>query len=43
MEPKYRTLVQAALIALVIAFAVHQHGSDRGEQALAQENAQAHR
>lgn len=40
MEPKYRTLVQAALIILVLAFVINEHGNDKGDQALAQENSQ---
>lgn len=43
MEPKYRTLVQAALIAVVIAFTILGHNSDNGDQALAQETSQGHR
>ena len=40
MEPKYRTLVQAALIILVLAFVINEHGNDKGDQALAQETSQ---
>ncbi len=43
MEPKYRTLVQAALIAVVIAFTILGHTSENGDQALAQETSQGHR
>jgi|JI10StandDraft_1071094.scaffolds.fasta_scaffold429521_2 hypothetical protein len=43
MEPKYRTLLQAALLALVIAITIISHTSDKGDQALAQETGQAHR
>ncbi|HRH70297.1 MAG TPA: hypothetical protein PLB89_12390 [Flavobacteriales bacterium] len=43
MEPKYRTLVQAALIAVVIAFTILGHTSESGDEALAQETSQGHR
>ena len=43
MEPKYRTLVQAALIAVVIAFTILGHNSDNGDRSLAQKTGQGHR
>jgi len=43
MEPKYRTLVQAALIILVLAFVINAHSNDQGDRALAQETIRSHR
>ena len=37
MEPKYRTLVQAALMILVIAIVIGMHGRVDQEQAIAQQ------
>jgi hypothetical protein len=41
MEPKYKTLVQAAVIILVLAFVIKSNSSDKGEQAVAQGTTQA--
>lgn len=36
MEPKYRTLVQAAVIIMALAVIVHVNTNDKGQQAIAQ-------
>lgn len=41
MEPKYRTLVQAAIIVLVLAFVILGHDNEKGEQAIAQKTSQS--
>ncbi len=43
MEPKHRTLVQAAIIVLVLAFVIlgHDNDNDKGEQAIAQKTVQS--
>ncbi len=41
MEPKHRTLVQAAIIVLVLAFVILGHENDEGEQAIAQKTVQS--
>ena len=43
MEPKYRTLVQAALLILVLAFVVYRHGDVRDANSIAGTTVQAHR
>ena len=41
MEPKYRTLVQAAVIVLVLAFVILGNENDEGEQSIAQKTVQS--
>ncbi|MGV3638846.1 MAG: hypothetical protein ACO1NQ_14490 [Flavobacteriales bacterium] len=43
METKYRTLLQAAIMLLVLALVVMNHGSDEGERAVAQKSVHARR
>jgi hypothetical protein len=43
MEPKYRTLVQAALLILVLAFVVHRHGEVQDGGKIAGTTARTHR
>jgi hypothetical protein len=43
METKYRTLLQAAVMLLVLALIVINHGGDKGEQSVAQKSVHARR
>lgn len=43
METKYRTLIQAAVMLLVLAVIVLNHSSDKAEQAVAQKTVQTRR
>ncbi|HRF78525.1 MAG TPA: hypothetical protein PL070_00425 [Flavobacteriales bacterium] len=43
METKYRTLIQAAVMILVLAVIVINHSSDKGERSVAQKSVHARR
>lgn len=43
METKYRTLLQAAVMILILAVVVINHSSEKAEQAIAQKTSHAHR
>jgi len=43
METKYRTLLQAAVMILVLAVIVINHSSDKGDQAVAQKTVHVRR
>jgi hypothetical protein len=43
METKYRTLLQAAVMLLVLALVVMNHGGEKGEQSVAQKSVHARR
>ncbi len=43
MEPKYKTLLQAAAMVLALAVLVLHHNVEKNEQAVAQQTVRAHR